>query len=377
MRALITDAWARPATWRRMLPGQIGQKLGERYSAELAHASVIDFTASLIWHELLWRSRSLAGWSLVIERNRWFQHMAARAIASMVVEPALSTVVFAHAYSAREVFRAAKTRGFRTVLGQIDPGAEHFRLVGDLAIRYPEYGGAPPPPPASYLAGWREECDLADVIVVNSEWSGALLRRAGVAVGKLRVVPLPYETESPAPEFRRAYPAAFSQDRPLRVLYVGSATVSKGVPLLLEAMSQLNDLPVRLDIAGDIAVTVPQRFREHPSITWHGPLTRSEVMEKYRNADVLVFPSLSDGFGMAQVEAQGWQLPIIASRWCGQVVTPHVNGMLLDEVSAASIAASLRTIAADPSALSRWAAQCRPPSNIDEFGRALAAVAAA
>ena len=61
-------------------------------------------------------------------------------------------------------------------------------------------------------------------------------------------------------------------------------------------------------------------------------------MEHYRASDLLVFPSHSDGFGMAQIEAQGWGLPIVASRNCGRVVRDGETGFLLDEVSPPAIA---------------------------------------
>ena len=52
--------------------------------------------------------------------------------------------------------------------------------------------------PPEYWGSWREECKLADRIVVNSEWSREGLVRGGVPGEKISVIPLAYE----APEIR-------------------------------------------------------------------------------------------------------------------------------------------------------------------------------
>jgi glycosyltransferase involved in cell wall biosynthesis len=121
-----------------------------------------------------------------------------------------------------------------------------------------------------------------------------------------------------------------------------------------------------------MAAAIPSRYMSDPRIRWVGAVSRSEVMEHCRDSDVLVFPSHSDGFGMAQVEAQANRLPIIASRACGRVVQDGVNGLLLPEVSAAAIAAALRR-AGDPALLTRFAAQLPVRgSSLDAFGERLA-----
>ena len=57
---------------------------------------------------------------------------------------------------------------------------------------------------------------------------------------------------------------------------------------------------------------------------------------------------MSDGFGLTQLEAQAWKLPVVASRFCGDVVRDGVNGLLLDEVSGRSIATALRSLLSQP-----------------------------
>lgn len=365
LHQLITDAWVPPGSSWSHLPGTVARRLSERFHPDLAGAEVRAFTTPLIAREALWRVRQARGWELSMARNQWFGRCAADALGVVPDAAGQETIVFAHSYSARDAFTYAKSRGWTTVMGQIDPGEEHFRAVRELATAWPEYGGPPPAPPRGYFEAWRTECDLADWIVVNSEWTHAALTRAGVPGDKLRHIPLAYEPEDVGPIPPRQYPQAFTADRPLRVLFVGHVAVAKGVPPLLEALAQLRELPVRLSVVGALAMDVPKRFRDHPAIRWVGPVSRHEVMRHYRESDVLAFPSYSDGFGMAQIEAQAWRLPIVASRHCGRVVDDGVTGLLLPDVSAVAIAAALRRLVESPALLTSFArasAAQRPPA---------------
>ena len=355
LRQLITDAWVKPGSLIARVPGEWPRRLSERFHPDLADAAVRAFTMPLMAREMLWRSRGASGWDGLMARNRWFGRRAATALQELGDARGRQTVVFAHSYSARDVFTVAKARGWTTVLGQIDPGEEHFRIVQRLSDEWKEFGSAPTPPPATYFEAWREECALADHIVVNSEWTREALARAGIATRKLQVVPLTYEPEGDGPVIDREYPTAFTPERPLRALFVGHVAVVKGAAALLEAMARLAGVPVELRMVGATAMAVPPRFLAHPAIRWIGPVSRREVMRHYRECDVLVFPSLSDGFGMAQIEAQGWRLPIVASPFCGQVVVDGINGILLPEVSPDAIASVLRRLAAAPELLAGFA----------------------
>jgi glycosyltransferase involved in cell wall biosynthesis len=69
------------------------------------------------------------------------------------------------------------------------------------------------------------------------------------------------------------------------------------------------------------------------------------------DADLMIFPTFSDGFGLTQLEAQSWQLPVVASRFCGEVVKNGRNGVLLPEVSADVIATALKDLLMQPGSL--------------------------
>ena len=370
---LIADAWVP----RGKAPGWLGDsatRLSQRYHSELATARVVSCTKSLLAHEAGWRLQGWHGWPAVIARNDWFQ---ACAVAKLRAETERAqAIVFAHSYAAGGIFREARQRGWTTVLGQIDPGPEHYALQQRLGASRHEFGPPAPAPPHPYFEGWRDECDLADWIVVNSSWSRDSLVRAGIAPDKIKVIPLPYEPTPDAPPATRAYPSAFSSQRPLRALFVGTASVMKGVPELLEAIDRLGDAPIALRIVGKREMAIPDRFAAHPRIAWIGAVDRRTVFDYYRNSDVLVFPSHSDGFGMAQVEAIGCLLPVVASRHCGDVVRSGDTGIVLDEVSPVTIESALRQLVSSPATLARFASniELTRTGGMTALGESLAAL---
>jgi glycosyltransferase involved in cell wall biosynthesis len=374
LRMMVTDAWVRPGTLVHHLPGALAGRLAERFHGDLAQADVTDFTFQLLQHELSWRLHGRSGWDVLVERNEWFQHRVAEALGAFTPEPGESIVLFAHSYSARLAFRLARQRGWTTVLGQIDPGPEHFNVMRRLSDESPQYGGAPTAPPDHYFETWHEECALADHIVVNSDWARESVIKAGVSPQKIRVVPIAYEPELQAEQpTAHTYPDRFTRERPLRVLFVGSVSVAKGAAALLESLSLVGDVPLRLRIVGSLAMTVPAEFVNHPAVEWAGAVSRSEVMRHYHYSDVLVFPSHSDGFGMAQVEAQVQGLPVVASRHCGRVVEEGVTGIVLPVVTPHEIAAALRRVAAQPELLRAFSrnALAAPRVGVEAMGAAL------
>ena len=83
--------------------------------------------------------------------------------------------------------------------------------------------------------------------------------RSGVPDGKLTLIPLAYEASEVGDqksEIRqvRSYPARFTQDRPMRVLFLGQVNLRKGVARLLEAAQTLRDEPVEFWMVGPVQI---------------------------------------------------------------------------------------------------------------------------
>jgi len=371
LRALVTDAWAPPESLAARLPGELGRRLAERYHAGLADANVVRFTGALAWFELLQRLRGRDGWELLLARNRWFEAQAARALreGDLLGE---RPVVFAYSYAARDIFRSARAAGCETVLGQIDPAIAEEDIVAEAVDRHADLAPRWQRAPARYWQIWREECELADRIIVNSEWAREGLLRAGISAEKLRVVPLAYAPV--AQRAVRAVPARFDAARPLRILFLGSFILRKGAAELLEAVRDLHDLPVEFHIVGGTDLTISDAERSNPQLKFHGPVPRQQTHAHFAAADLFLLPTLSDGFGLTLLEALSHGLPVITSRHCGDVVRDGRDGIILDEVSGAAIADVIRRLLARPSDVSSLSAAApigcerfAPPHIVDQL----------
>jgi glycosyltransferase involved in cell wall biosynthesis len=392
---LVTDAWVPPSSFLAKLSRS---RVAGRFHNELRDAPVIAFNSSLILFETLTRARDLTDWQKIIARNRWFQRKiigalnsvkergSHGALRSQLREGAwlprsftLSTInyqpiLLSYSYTALEPFRQAKSRGWKTVLVQIDPGPEEERIVAEEVARLPELAGDWQPAPAEYWRSWREEINLADRIVVNSEWSREGLVRSGVPREKISIIPLAYETPdlggrksaafaeaSVAKEVERvrSYPDRFTNERPMRVLFLGQVNLRKGAARLLEAARILRDAPVEFWIVGPVQMANATTIATAARVKWFGPVTQNQAAERYRAADILILPTLSDGFAITQLEAQAYGLPVISSRFCGRVVQNDRNGIILEEPSGPCIAAAIHDCIADPSRLRNFAAASR------------------
>lgn len=367
--SLVTDAWV-PAS-SLLAKCCASSKLRHRFHSELRDARVKAFNSSLVLFEMLAGARGSRGWPKILARNRWFQRKVVNALTSDVrLQTSDSAILLSYSYTALEPFRYAKANGWKTLLVQIDPGPEEERIVAEETARKPELAGEWHPAPPEYWASWREECKLADRVVVNSEWSRDGLIRGGVPSEKISIIPLAYETPEvggqksaafpkalTAREVRglRSYPARFTEERPLRVLFLGLINLRKGVARLLEAARILRDEPVEFWMVGPVEIADARTIVNAEGVKWFGPVTRNQAAEFYRDADVFILPTLSDGFAITQLEAQAHGLPLVASKNCGKVVENGVNGSILDEPSAACIAHAIRDCIASPDRLEKLA----------------------
>ena len=327
LRELITDLWIRPGSLR--------------FHPDLSSTRITALNVGALSFELKARIRGVTGWNLISKRNDWFQGSVAQLTQRQQNGEKLN--VFAYSYAAEGIFKVGRERGWRTVLGQIDPGPAEERIVARLM---PNGNNSAPP---EYWRRWRNECELADQIVVNSNWSRKALLSEGIAAEKIRIIPLAFEPDPESRSFRRSYPTAFTSQRPLRVLFLGQINVRKGAIPLFDAIQKLSGEPIEFRFVGPLQVDIPAGVRD--KIKWFGIASRQDVARYYRDADVFILPTFSDGFGLTQLEAQSWKLPVIASRNCGDVVTNGVNGVLLEEVTSGAIAEALQQLLRSPATL--------------------------
>jgi glycosyltransferase involved in cell wall biosynthesis len=193
----------------------------------------------------------------------------------------------------------------------------------------------------------QHEFERAALIVANSRFTARSLEGTGIALDKVRVVPLGAPDVDPS--WRSVPPA-----NPARVLFAGSISTRKGAHLLLQAWRRL-----RLGSVAELLMVgqwlLPTAWQSDlPAgvrvLKW---LTRAELREEYLRASVLVLPSLLDGFGMVVSEALAHGLPVITTRNTGaaDLIEQGRNGWVIDAGEVDALAERLQHAIDNPTEL--------------------------
>ncbi|WLT38832.1 glycosyltransferase family 4 protein [Synechocystis sp. B12] len=147
--------------------------------------------------------------------------------------------------------------------------------------------------------------------------------REGIAPEKISIIPYgaPIEYFQPAPK----------PDRTFRALFVGQVGARKGVHYLLQAWKKLRLPQAELMLVG--FNNFPQHWLDHlPSTVRYIPsVPHPQLNQYYSSANVFVFPSLVEGFGLVLTEAMACGIPIIATpNTAGpDIITNGVEGFII------------------------------------------------
>lgn len=356
----ITDTWLSEAASH--LVRSFSPSLAGRRSDRLPDNKVVSNLLGRLTTDAKMRLGSRSYWDSILERNHWFGEWAAKQGSHVG-----SSTVFSYSYTARLPFAEARRRGARCILGQIDPGPREEEVVLEATKNYRHLAPPADRAPQKYWDLWRQEVAMADKIIVNSPWSAQLLVEEGVPAEKLVEIPLVYAPEALRDESRnerlksgKAEPKTGSSQR-LKALFLGSVILRKGVGQLFDAIRMLKNDPVDFTFAGPVGVKIPDEISSMSNVRFLGPVDKATAEKLYRESDVFLFPTLSDGFGLTQLEALGHGLPVVASRHCGQVVEDRVSGLILPEVTSHAIADAVLTLVRDRNLLTQLRAGARLP----------------
>ncbi len=120
------------------------------------------------------------------------------------------------------------------------------------------------------------------------------------------VVPTGVDTEFFAPDPNKA-----GNVRP-RVIFVGSLRPFKGPQSVLDAAEKFPHLDFVLVGDGASAADLREQAKRLANVQMRGALSREEVREEYRRADICLFPSRWEGSPKVIMEAAACGLPVIA-----------------------------------------------------------------
>lgn len=190
----------------------------------------------------------------------------------------------------------------------------------------------------------RQEYELADRIVVQSQFARQSFIEMGVPEDKLRCLPLGVDLshfsktgEPPKDEFV--------------ILFVGQVSLQKGFHHLLEAFDRFRHPGKRLIAIGRIQPEMRPflaRYQDRP-IEYRGHVPHAELKHVMSQSHVLALPSVQDGFGMVMAEAMACGCPVIASTHTGaaDLFTDGREGFIIPVGDSAALSDCLYRLADD------------------------------
>lgn len=257
------------------------------------------------------------------------------------------TAAYAYEDGALETFKMAKKLGVTTLYDlPIGYWKAARRLLKGAAERWPEW--------ADTLTGFQdsteklnrkdEELQLADRIFVASSFTRETLLDYSGQLAPIEVIPYGF----PRVGADRTYRKIDSQ--PLKLLFVGGLSLRKGIADLFAAVKNIGP-QVQLTVVGR-KTSAPCKALDIAlkNNTWIPSLPHHEILKLMREHDVLIFPSLFEGFGLVITEAMSQGTPVITTnRTAGPDLIEHGrNGWLIKADSTEAIQQQIEELIARP-----------------------------
>lgn len=134
----------------------------------------------------------------------------------------------------------------------------------------------------------------------------------------------------------------------IKVLFSGNLSRRKGANLLPEIARNLSP---GIEIVYTTGLRATRKLPDHPALTCAGSIPYSEMPDLYKSADILLFPSVREGFGLAAAEAMACGLPVVATDCSAlpELVDHGRGGLLCAPGDAVAFANSINRLATSAS----------------------------
>ena len=259
--------------------------------------------------------------------------------------------VYAYEDGALYSFKVAKDLGI-TCLYDLPIGywKSARKLLKAEVDRWPEW--------ASTLTGFKDsqkklerkdqELKLADRIFVASSFTAETLKDYPGELAPVEVIPYGF------PPVIKEKIYSDPSNRPLKLLFVGGLSQRKGIADLFAAVNNIGH-KVELTVIGRktnaVCPALDEALKQHK---WIPSLPHEKVLEVMQDHDVLIFPSLFEGFGMVITEAMSQGTPVITTdRTAGPDLIRHnENGWIIEAGSTIELQKQIEKLIINPELIS-------------------------
>lgn len=292
----------------------------------------------------------------IYETSQFMDRLIAKRVAALKAREVRA--VYAYEDMARRSFESAKNNALQCFYDlPIGYWRAYRRLLAIEQEQQPEW--------ASTLTGFQSsdrklnqkdrELELADHIFVASQFTASTLKEfPGTLKAQIHTIAYGFPSVEKMAE-QRTYDF-HRRKRPLKLLFVGGLSQRKGLSYLFEAASAFGDR-VALTVVGK------KGSEECPALDralknchqWIPTLPHHEVLALMRSSDMLIFPSLFEGFGLVITEAMSQGTPVIATERTAapEIITDGENGHLIPAGSVEAIVQKIDHMLTHPEQLEK------------------------
>jgi L-malate glycosyltransferase len=183
----------------------------------------------------------------------------------------------------------------------------------------------------------REALSAATVVTAVSHFTAKLVKKELGYRGNVQVIYNGLDTNTFFPKQNKT--------ELVKVLFSGNLTRRKGVGLLPLIADKLN---ANIEILYTTGLRTKKKLPARPNLKNIGTVPYSYMPKVYQKADILLFPTIREGFGLAAAEAMACSLPVVASN-CSSIpeLVDHGKGGFLCPVGDVDAFAEKINILAD------------------------------
>ncbi len=328
-----TDIWA---PWAASPKSFIrSEKLAQRFESTMGDAPVVSrsLVANLV--ERFRRGNTYQRWT---KDGTSFGKFASREFERAGLKE--GDTILGYTAANLEQIELAKERGAKALHVQVDPGMSWYETRRMEQLKHPEAEDLAPMPDAQFVDRISSEWRAADKVIVHSEHCRAAMLSQGVSSDRCIVIPPAFK-----PNLSRGA-RRLEKTAPIRVLFVGNHCLAKGFHIFVDVARKAGKEMKFVSVG---VAKMKGGYLEDASkyVSMLGHKTKAGVREEMEKADVLVFPTLSDGFGLVQLEAMESGLPVISTACCGNVVQDGVNGLVVKPSDSLSLLEALLKLQGD------------------------------
>ena len=212
----------------------------------------------------------------------------------------------------------------------LERGSTHIEFQKDiLKAEYEKFSIKPNLPSNHIIKKEKQEYDLADYIMVPSEFAKKTFLNKGFKDEK--IIKVPYGVSL---KHFKSVDLKNNKNKKFRIIYVGSLSIRKGIIYLLKSFSELDLSNSELLLIGNIEKDIKKLidpYIKKKNIFHLNPKEQNHLSKYYNSSDIFVTCSLEEGLSMVQIQAMACGIPLITTPNSGSedIITNGIEGFII------------------------------------------------